>query len=63
MKSQGGLSSIKYSIYVANKVGYRKFWKSLTSRNTCKTCAYGMGGQKGGMYNEAGESLQFCNIY
>ena len=35
-------------------------WKALRSRNTCKTCAVGMGGQAGGMVNEAGRSLEMC---
>lgn len=56
----GGLSSIKYSFKVASKVGYRNFWKSITSKNTCKTCAYGMGGQQGGMINESGTNLEIC---
>ncbi|PCH94178.1 MAG: histidine kinase, partial [Bacteroidetes bacterium] len=59
-KSVGGLSSIKYSLKVANKVGYANFWKSIQSKNTCKTCAYGMGGQSGGMRNEAGTYLEIC---
>ena len=59
-KTVGGLSSIKYSLHVANKVGYGKFWKSIASKNTCKTCAYGMGGQAGGMRNEAGSPLEIC---
>jgi len=59
-KSVGGLSSIKYSIKVASEVGYGNFWKSIISKNTCKTCAYGMGGQKGGMRNEAGTPFEIC---
>ena len=59
-KSVGGLSSIQYSLKVANKVGYLNFWKSIHSKNTCKTCAYGMGGQSGGMHNEAGTALEIC---
>lgn len=35
-------------------------FKALRSRNTCKTCAVGMGGQQGGMVNEAGEFPEFC---
>jgi len=59
-ESKGGLSSIKYSLKVAGIVGYRNFWKSIRSKNTCKTCAYGMGGQKGGMINESGRRLEVC---
>ena len=35
-------------------------WKALRSKNTCKTCAVGMGGQSGGMVNETGRSLEMC---
>jgi len=35
-------------------------FKALRTRNTCKTCAVGMGGQAGGMVNEAGEFPEFC---
>ncbi|MBL4754676.1 MAG: FdhF/YdeP family oxidoreductase [Flavobacteriales bacterium] len=51
---------MKYSLKVAGTVGYRKFWRSLRSKNTCKTCAYGMGGQRGGMTNEAGTFFEVC---
>jgi molybdopterin-dependent oxidoreductase alpha subunit len=56
----GGWKSIYYSAHVAKEVGLGSFYRSITSKNTCKTCAYGMGGQKGGMVNEAGDSLEIC---
>lgn len=56
----GGWKSIYYTLHVASEVGYKSFWKSIRSKNSCKTCAYGMGGQKGGMVNEVGEHLQIC---
>jgi len=59
-ESKGGLFSIKYSLKVARAVGYGKSWKSVHSKNTCKTCAYGMGGQHGGMTNESGTRLEVC---
>lgn len=36
------------------------FVQRMRSRNTCKTCALGMGGQHGGMVNEAGHFPEFC---
>lgn len=63
MKTQpyiGGWKSVYYSLHVAKEVGLGNFYKSITSKNTCKTCAYGMGGQKGGMVNEANDSLEIC---
>ncbi len=56
----GGWKSVFYSFHVANEVGYGDFWESIRSKNTCKTCAYGMGGQKGGMVNEAGDKIEIC---
>ena len=35
-------------------------WKALSSKNTCKTCALGMGGQFGGMRNEQGHWPEVC---
>lgn len=35
-------------------------WRALTARNACKTCALGMGGQHGGMVNEAGKFPEVC---
>lgn len=55
-----GFSSIKSSLKIARSVGYRNFFKSIRSRNTCKTCALGMGGQQGGMTNEAGNFPEIC---
>lgn len=39
---------------------YWKLYKRLRSRNACKTCALGMGGQRGGMVNEAGHFPEVC---
>ncbi len=41
--------------------GRGKAAKALTAKNTCKACAYGMGGQHGGMTNELGEFPSVCN--
>jgi len=35
--------------------------KALASRNNCKSCALGMGGQKGGMRDEKGHFPAVCN--
>ena len=35
-------------------------WRAMRSRNACKTCALGMGGQMGGMVNEAGHFPEVC---
>ena len=60
VKTGGGWRAIKYSLTMANKVGWWKFWKAMRSQNACKTCAVGMGGQRGGMVNEAGHFPEVC---
>ncbi len=35
-------------------------YRRMRSRNACKTCGLGMGGQHGGMVNEAGHILEVC---
>ncbi len=35
-------------------------WKAMRSKNACKTCALGMGGQRGGMVNESGHFPEVC---
>lgn len=61
IKSGGGFRLIRYSLQMATKAGgILKLYNALKSKNTCKTCAFGMGGMAGGMVNEIGESLQVC---
>ena len=59
-KAVSGFDSVKYSLKVGREVGFGRFLKSVASKNTCKTCAYGMGGQKGGVRNEAGNFPEVC---
>lgn len=40
--------------------GFLRMWRALRTRNACKTCALGMGGQAGGMVNEAGRFPEVC---
>jgi molybdopterin-dependent oxidoreductase alpha subunit len=35
--------------------------RSLATKNSCKSCALGMGGQQGGMRNEKGHFPEICN--
>ena len=42
------------------EIGPLQASKSIFSKNTCKTCAYGMGGADGILVNEVGESIQIC---
>lgn len=56
----GGWAAIAYTFRMARKVGWRNLWKAMSSKNTCKTCALGMGGQSGGMRNELGHWPEVC---
>jgi molybdopterin-dependent oxidoreductase alpha subunit len=56
----GGWKSIFYSLHVLQEVGLGSIARTITSKNTCKTCAYGMGGQKGGMVNEDNDKIEIC---
>jgi molybdopterin-dependent oxidoreductase alpha subunit len=61
VSSGGGWPAIKYALEMARKSGgIRKLYRALKSKNTCKTCALGMGGQNGGMRDETGSGFQVC---
>jgi molybdopterin-dependent oxidoreductase alpha subunit len=60
MKSGGGWAAIWYTLRMAHRVGWWQLWKALRAKNACKTCALGMGGQAGGMRNEAGHWPEVC---
>ncbi|MEO6015544.1 MAG: FdhF/YdeP family oxidoreductase [Devosia sp.] len=57
----GGVKKLLYAADTILSMGVGKSAKALTARNTCKACAYGMGGQMGGMTNELGEFPSVCN--
>jgi len=60
-KSGGGWPAIFYTLRKAQEAGgIWKMYKALRTRNACKTCAVGMGGQKGGMVNETGHFPEVC---
>jgi molybdopterin-dependent oxidoreductase alpha subunit len=60
MRSGGGWAAVWYTLRMARRVGWRRLWKAMRSKNACKTCALGMGGQRGGMRNEAGHWPEVC---
>ncbi len=61
MKYGGGWPAIWYTLKKSRQAGgLLKMWRALRSRNACKTCALGMGGQKGGMVNERGGFPEVC---
>ena len=60
-RAGGGWKSIAYSFGKARQAGgLLRLFRALRSKNTCKTCALGMGGQAGGMRNELGRFPEVC---
>ncbi len=57
----GGIRAVLYTLKKARESGgFLRFWRAMRSKNACKTCALGMGGQAGGMVNEAGHFPEVC---
>ncbi len=57
----GGWPAVLYTLRTARATGgLWRMWRALRSRNACKTCALGMGGQRGGMVNEKGHFPEVC---
>jgi len=57
----GGFRAVMYTLKKSREAGgLFAFWKAMRSKNACKTCALGMGGQAGGMVNEAGHFPEVC---
>ena len=57
----GGARKILYTLQTVRRMGLLNSAKALNSHNTCKACALGMGGQRGGMTNEQDEFPSVCN--
>ncbi|MEM9352481.1 MAG: FdhF/YdeP family oxidoreductase [Planctomycetota bacterium] len=61
VKTGGGWPAVLYTLKKGREAGgIFKLWKAMRSKNACKTCALGMGGQKGGMVNESGHFPEVC---
>ena len=60
-KAAGGFPAIWYTLKKSREAGgLLRMWRAMRSKNACKTCALGMGGQQGGMVNEAGHFPEVC---
>lgn len=57
----GGAKKVLYTLATVRRMGVANAAKALTSKNACKACGLGMGGQKGGMTDELGEFPSVCN--
>ncbi|MBX3424780.1 MAG: FdhF/YdeP family oxidoreductase [Pirellulales bacterium] len=61
VNSGGGWPALLYTLRKGREAGgVWKLWKAMRTKNACKTCALGMGGQRGGMVNEAGHFPEVC---
>ncbi|WP_027328239.1 FdhF/YdeP family oxidoreductase [Marinimicrobium agarilyticum] len=57
----GGPKKVLYTLRTLSRIGLLNSTKALKSRNACKACGLGMGGQRGGMTNELDEFPSVCN--
>jgi len=57
----GGLKAVRYVMSIAGEVGPRRLAETVRSKNTCKACAFGTGGQRGGLHNEHNAGIEICN--
>lgn len=57
----GGFKAIRSVFNYTKAIGPLKLYQSLRSKNACKACAFGTGGQNGGWHNETKKGLEFCN--
>ena len=48
----GGSKKVLYSLNTVRRIGLKDSAKVLNTKNTCKACGLGMGGQHGGMTND-----------
>src|SRR3954469_2170109 len=61
LNAGGGWPAVFYTWKKAREAGgILKLWRAMRSKNACKTCALGMGGQRGGMVNESGHFPEVC---
>src|SRR2546426_9651428 len=57
----GGLAAVAYVLRKGGEAGgLLRLFRRLRSHNACKACALGMGGQEGGMVDEAGRFPEVC---
>src|SRR5262245_36863089 len=57
----GGWPAILYALRKARSAGgLLRMYRAMRAGNACKTCALGMGGERGGMTNELGRFPEVC---
>jgi len=60
VRTGGGWHAVRYAWKTARRAGLVRFVRAMRSRNACKTCALGMGGQRGAMVDESGRFPEVC---
>src|SRR5262249_37488080 len=61
VRAGGGPAAVAYVLRKGREAGgFLRLYRRLRSRNACQTCALGLGGQRGGMTNEAGPVTEGC---
>src|SRR5512133_2733065 len=61
LRAGGGWRAVLYTFKKGQSAGgIWRMIRAMRSKNACKTCALGMGGQKGGMVNERGHFPSVC---
>ena len=56
----GGIPVLQYWLEKSLSPDGLRIWQTLFHQSACLSCAWGAGGQKGGFFNEEGETLQRC---
>ena len=56
----GGVKKILHTLNILRQIGVRNSAQALSSKNACKGCGMGMGGQGGALTNELGEFVALC---
>ncbi len=57
----GGFKAVKSVWRYSAQVGPLRLWRAVSSKNACKACSFGTGGQNGGLHNERGRGIEVCN--
>ena len=57
----GGFKAVKSVWHYSAQIGPLRLFRAVRSKNACKACAFGTGGQKGGLHNERGNGIEVCN--
>ncbi len=61
VKAGGGLAAVAATLRLGREAGgIIRLYQRMRTRNACKSCALGMGGQRGGMVNEIAHFPSVC---